>query len=221
MRKKIVIFLLVILIVIVAGGSYVYHHSRTHEKRDYIQRLVNERKLVSMIHTGDIICRKGNGIWSDLFRDLSSRDKRFSHVGMTIVNEDGHISVVHSEANDFTGAGSVYEQDLIDYMYEGDGIAIYRLKKEFNEHLPHAAELAAIMREFIGIPFDFKFDLATDNSLYCTEYVYSVYNRLTPSVDLSITTRNTKRFIPVDSCNDPQYFVEIASLDYILDPDQK
>lgn len=178
-------------------------------------QLIENYNLGIKLQTGDIICRKGNGIWSDLFKDLSIRDKRFSHVGLIIVDDNHDISVIHAEANDFTGIGGVYEQSLADFMYEGDGIAIYRLAEDFQNSLPEQKILAAQIRKFLETPFDLQFDLSTNDRLYCSEFVFKVYSLLNPPINLYVSEKKGKQYVPVDSCNDPAFFVEIVSLDYV------
>ena len=64
--------------------------------------------LAAICRDGDIVLRRGNGMWSRLFANISIHDKRFSHVGIILVR-DGKVTVTHASADDLTGVGAVHE----------------------------------------------------------------------------------------------------------------
>lgn len=59
---------------------------------------------------GDFVFRKGSGLWTKYFIDISSREKRFSHVGIVVSNLSNAI-ILHADANDFTGIGKVHLEE--------------------------------------------------------------------------------------------------------------
>lgn len=178
-----------------------------------IYTYLTKKRAYSILRTGDIICRKGNGIWSSTFCDMNIRDKRFSHAGIIIVttNEKGNdvkVSVIHAEANDYTGEGKIIETDLAEFLYSSKGAAAYRLKQE-NATINNSCIFIQIARKYLNVPFDFHFDLSNRDKMYCTEYIYQVYTELTPRVELQIEYQNEKPYLPVDSCSNPLLFKEV------------
>ena len=154
--------------------------------------------IESQLKTGDIICRVGNGIWSDLCRELSKREKRFSHAGVILMGKDGTATVIHAEGNDFTGIGQVLEEPLAEFLTGGDSAAVFRLNTP-NRALEDEMAFKSTIREYLGVPFDFKFDLSSHERFYCTELVYCIMGKLDPPVLLT-TFRNDKgkEYVPVD-----------------------
>lgn len=65
----------------------------------------HERPPVAL-RPGDVVLRRGDGVWTEIFIRKASREKRFSHIGIVTAVSNG-VTIVHSEANDFTGIGSV------------------------------------------------------------------------------------------------------------------
>ncbi len=212
-RHAALLTLLLLLAIFLAGGL-LHRRQNADSKRRRIQELLSTGETAARLRTGDVICRKGNGIWSDLFRKISQRDQRFSHVGMILAPNGGPITVIHAEGNDYTAMGAVYEQPLEEFLHEGDGVAVYRLKDELLYALPDENALTTLMRQYLGRPFDFRLDLTTPDRLYCTEFVYLVHQQYAPPVLLRTYSRDNTPYIPVDSCNDPQLFHEILSLEY-------
>jgi hypothetical protein len=213
-RTKIHTALALLLLAVVLAGVFLHKRHSADSKRRRIRALLLTQKITEHLRTGDVILRKSNGIWSDLFRKISQRDQRFSHVGMILAPNGGPVSVIHAEGNDYTAMGAVYEQSLEDFLHEGDGAAIYRLNDELQSALPDEGTLAALMRQYLGRPFDFKLDLTTPDRLYCTEFVYLVHQQYSPPISLTTYTHDNTPYIPVDSCNAPELFHEVLSLEY-------
>jgi hypothetical protein len=63
--------------------------------------------ILPHLKNGDIILRSGVGFWSEQFRQSNIHDKRFSHVGIVLIDKNGMPSVLHAEGNDFSGNGQV------------------------------------------------------------------------------------------------------------------
>ena len=168
-------------------------------------------ELCASLRSGDVVCRVGNGIWSDIFRRISQRDTRFSHAGIILREADGSLWVVHSEADDFTGRGEVYIEPLQDFQARGNGVWCFRLKDEHRD-LQQQETVNRKLKDYAGIPFDLKFSLETADSLYCTEFVYRFFADLEPAVMLPVARHENRAYVPVDSCCAPELFLELGTL---------
>jgi hypothetical protein len=63
------------------------------------------------IENSFLICRLGNGYFSNYFRKYASKEQKYSHIGIISIENDS-IYVYHSEASEFTGVGYVKKESL-------------------------------------------------------------------------------------------------------------
>ena len=156
-------------------------------------------KIIPYLQHGDIILRSGVGFWSELFRESNKLDKRFSHVGIIQKAADGKFLVLHAEADDYSGKGTVRTESLESFVSASSAIGISRLKKGDPEKFFQSA-----MKES-GKPFDWKFDKDDGSEIYCTELVDLALKHSGIASGLKISGG---LFLP-ESCLDPEYFREI------------
>ncbi|MCL2294039.1 MAG: hypothetical protein FWC36_04150 [Spirochaetes bacterium] len=160
--------------------------------------------LFEIVRDGDIICRLGNRSWSQHLRNVSITDRRFSHMGIIRVN-DGLITVIHAEGdigrvNDF-----VREEPLEDFIKYARAIGIYRINDI------DAGQISNLAIEYLGMPFDWSFDMQDNTSLYCTELLYVILRRIAPELELkTIYVRILGRYvIPLEAISNSIIFSEI------------
>jgi len=80
-----------------------------------------------LLKDGDIICRLGDRVWSQYFRDVSITDRRFSHMGIIRINNE-LITVIHSEGDLGLEINYVNEVALEEFIEFARAIGIYRVK---------------------------------------------------------------------------------------------
>jgi hypothetical protein len=208
-NKIIVVFYSLLFLSIFLIIVYKYHSAiKLSITKERINHYIIENNINKILKTGDVICRKGNGFWSDMCRDFSQHDKRFSHVGIIINENDKNVTVLHADVNDYTGIGSVTEVSLVDFLLNGDGAAVYRLREK-NQSIEDSSILLNITNKYMNRPFDYKLDLSESEKIYCTEFIYCIFTELKPAITLKVTKMGDKPVVPVDSCNDPELFFEI------------
>lgn len=161
--------------------------------------IVKEQDIVPCLQHGDIILRSGTGFWSELFRSSNSTDKRFSHVGIVVV-DNGEFKVLHSEGNDFTGEGNVRLDSLAEFIAASDGVGISRLKNGNPDEFVQAAV------KYLDRPFDWKFNKDNDREIYCTELIDLALKSSGISSGLKVGSNGI--FLP-ESCLDTEYFYEV------------
>ena len=152
------------------------------------------------LKNGDIIMRSGTGIWSEYFRKSNPHDKRFSHVGVVLIDSNGNCRIIHAEGNDVSGHGTVSEVSLEIFVADSVEIGISRL------HAADPNKFAAETQKYLGRPFDWKFDTSSDAEIYCTELVELSLRALNPEIKLK---RDSRNIIVPESCFDQRYFSEI------------
>jgi hypothetical protein len=161
-------------------------------------------EITAIVRSGDIICRLGDRLWSQSFKKLSAFDRRFSHAGIARV-EGGHVMVIHAEGDASGGRDFVREETLEDFLKVARSIGVYRLNDI------DGAEAAHLALEYVGIPFDWQFDLNDGSKLYCTELVDIVLRRLsvTPHLETAFLKKAGKEIIPLESISRSALFTEV------------
>ena len=150
----------------------------------------------SLVQPGDLVFRSGKGRWSAYFRDMSLRERRFSHVGVVATNESGAIVVVHASADDTTGIGAVTAEPVITFLGVHDDVAVFRVLAEQKSR----QAIAAVCISKIGTRFDARFDLSDSKELYCTELVRLAVNSTMGKQLVSTTTVKGREIVAVDDC---------------------
>jgi len=160
--------------------------------------------LFEIVENGDIILRLGNRFWSQIFRDISVEDRRFSHMGIVRIY-DGQITVIHAEGTARPGEDFVREEPLADFLTPAVALGIYRFTKADGE------KIANLALEYIGVPFDWQFDMQDESRIYCTELLYVILKRLTPAFELPTVyiERAGRNVIPLDAISRSEYFIEV------------
>lgn len=137
-----------------------------------IQRKKWHRVMPETIRRGDIVMRCVNGLWSEHFKDVSTREKRFTHAGIVLSN--GVDACVCHIGTDWANGGCVVRgQRWRLFCKDCSDCAVYRLTGS----IATAEKIARQAEALIGVPFDPAFDLHTTNRLYCTEMVRCAVNK--------------------------------------------
>jgi len=166
--------------------------------------LIKEDVFYGILKNGDIICRLGDRLWSQIFKDFSADDKRFSHIGIIRINNE-RITVIHAEGTTKPGKDFVKEESLYDFLKVARAIGIYRIMDLDGN------KISGLAMEYINVPFDWKFDMGDTSELYCTELLYIILKRLMPAFEFNTTYIKElgKDIIPIDSISNSEYFSEI------------
>lgn len=196
--KKILLGVFTVSIII--SSVMVVQQKRQHSSLSYVQ----EHEIASFLKDGDIILRLGDRPWSTLLKNMSQKDKKFSHLGIVRIR-DNVISVIHSEGLSANKNDCVKEESLEDFLKIAQSIGIYRLRTDEVEKISDMA------LEYNGRPFDLKFDMNEEENLYCTELLYVILKRLDPKIKLNTIWIKEigKYIIPLDIYLQSEYFTEI------------
>ena len=192
--------------VLVAGGVLLFlfsgHEnslSGNSKSKNNFEKTFSAETIKNKIQTGDIILRSGKGFISDVFRQFSLEDKRFSHAGIVSV-EQNRIFVYHI-LGDERRQGSQVRKDLLDSfcnVKENNSFAVYRYDLTTNKKKNMVTNLKLFSEK--KIKFDSHFDLATDSAMYCTELVYKAVEAATGNLQyLPCTIINGNKYIAPDN----------------------
>ena len=161
-------------------------------------------ELFGIVEDGDIICRLGNRLWSEIFSGISVTDKRFSHMGIIRIHND-IVTVIHAEGNTGHGNDSVSEVPLDDFLLIARKVGVYRINNI------DADKISRIALEYVGIPFDWEFDMHNDSKIYCTELLYIILKRIAPAMELNTVfiEKLGKEIIPLEAISNSEHFTEV------------
>ncbi len=130
--------------------------------------------LRPMIRTGDLVLRTGNDFTSESLRSLNQRDQTYSHCGIASMENDS-LFVYHSLGGDWNPDQKIRRDPLAVFAepYSNRGIGIYR----FPLSDPEIKDLMVTVRKLhdMGVMFDMKFDLGSNDHMYCAEFVYKSF----------------------------------------------
>ncbi|MCL6217739.1 YiiX/YebB-like N1pC/P60 family cysteine hydrolase [Zunongwangia pacifica] len=148
------------------------------------------------IHTGNLVCRLGNGYFSDFFRKYASSEKKYSHIGI-ISKENNIIYVFHTEANELTGSGKVKKERLDSFL---NGIETFDFFETiFNTHTN--LEIVNTVKDYYKkeTPFDIDFNTDNDHELYCSELIaVSINKTIGKEIIKPTLILNKKKYFSLD-----------------------
>ena len=159
-------------------------------------------EIPALVRDGDVICRLGDRSWSRWFKNVSPRDRRFSHAGIARIR-DGRVTVIHAEG--WRGSDFVREEVLEDFFEIARAVGVYRINTGDGDLL------AILAAEYTGVPFDWRFDREDRTALYCTELIDLVLSRLPAPQRLEAVFFKGagKEIIPLESISRSELFTEV------------
>lgn len=140
------------------------------------------------LKNGTLVCRLGNGYFSNYFRQYASKEMKYSHIGI-ISKEDNDFYVYHSEASELTGVGNVKKEKLESFLKD---IKVYDFFQfTYNDAIKN--DILNNVKSYYSnkTPFDLSFDSENDDELYCTELIATSINNalnkkeIKPSLNLN------------------------------------
>lgn len=179
------------------------------------QLISNKREDISsffgVLQSGDIIFRYGNGLWSRQFRNMSLRDKRFSHVGIVVI-DSGQSYVVHASADDRHGHGQVERELVSCFLADAADFALYRVRGDVASGL----QIACNALTYIGTSFDVCFSLDTDTEVYCSELVRICVNSAAGSEIIGTSMVEGIHIVAIDDCYNHASIINVYDSEYAL-----
>ncbi len=148
---------------------------------------------------GDLIMCTGKDFTSELMRLSSANDKTYSHCGIASFENDSFF-VYHALGGEWNPDQKLRRDafELFCNPYENRGIGIFRYTLNKNT----GSKLFKIIQKLYadGVMFDMRFDLSSDDRMYCSEFVYkSVERAIDYKITLPLTTFKGAKFVAPDN----------------------
>ena len=150
------------------------------------------------LRSGDVVLRAGVGPDSYILARLNKKDKSYSHCGIVMI-EDGYPFVYHSIGGE-DNPDERLRRDSADVFFaprHNTAIAIVR----YDCTAQAIGRLRQVVKEYYRLRprFDMQFDLATDDKLYCSEFVYKAMIRAMQDTDyIPVTLGMGRRYVGID-----------------------
>lgn len=148
----------------------------------------------SQLRDGDLVVRTGNDFISLTLRQFSTQDRTYSHCGLVRI-EQGRVFVYHAIGGEDNPNARLRRDTFAKFCSPAHNLGFGIFRYRFSA--AQVARLDSIVDKFYRQKprFDLKFDLKTDTSLYCAEFIYKAVNR----------AMHRPGFIPTSHIGDFQY----------------
>lgn len=169
---------------------------------DSVQPALHADSIISsgllMLQSGDIVLRSGMGPDSYILSQFNQKDKTYSHCGIVMI-ENGHPFVYHSIGGE-DNPDERLRRDSVELFFTPrycSGVAIVR----YDYDSAHIGQLHNVVTDYYAQRprFDMQFDLSTDSTLYCAEFVYKALNKaMHDTMYIKASTGLGRRYVAVD-----------------------
>lgn len=189
MKKFPVVLLGVCLLVVLAGFGIGHHtsvpasertnaaivqHDQQAQARAANRRIIDS--AIALLQSGNLVLRAGRGADSYMLSQMNRKDKTFSHCGIVIM-EHGYPFVYHSIGGEDNPDQRLRRDSACAFFspLHNDGLGIV----DYGFTTRQQAALQKVVAGYYRArpKFDLRFDLATDDALYCSEFVYKALNK--------------------------------------------
>lgn len=126
------------------------------------------------IKNGDLVTRTGADFTSESLRNLCRRDVTYSHCGIASWENDS-LFIYHAMGGEWNPDEKLCRHSWLQFAepYSNKGFGHYRFS------LPDSSikKLIKTVQQYYmaGLEFDMKFDLASNDKMYCAEFVAKSY----------------------------------------------
>lgn len=151
--------------------------SPKHVANDPMQQHIDSLKKICQ--TGDLVVRLGDDFISDRIRYLSATDHSYSHAGVVLMHNNNKM-ICNIYPDDIVPGADTVRYDPIDsFLNRRTNLtcALYRYDLSENEKQNFQEELNTYHKN--KIHFDKKYDLTTDDKMYCSEMIYKALKKIT------------------------------------------
>lgn len=153
---------------------------------------------VSLLRSGDVVLRLGQGADSYLLSQMNQKDKHYSHCGIVMV-ENGYPFVYHSIGGEDNPDARMKRDSARFFFYPPNNMSIGIVHYDFDDSTK--SQLRTVVNEYYRRrpKFDTNFDLKTDDRIYCAEFIYKAVNRATNDTTyIKPTSVLNYRFVGID-----------------------
>jgi Permuted papain-like amidase enzyme, YaeF/YiiX, C92 family len=188
--------------ILVLALTVLYIGSRSHRMKPATSVDQSNKEAVhhavSLLRSGYLVLRMGKGADSYLLSRFNQKDASYSHCGIVMI-ENGYPFVYHAIGGE-DNPDERLRRDSADFFFSPEhNFAIALATFSFDS--TQTARLGQVVRAYYAARplFDLKFDLKSDDKLYCAEFVYKSLNKATENPEFIKTSDHMGlRYVAVD-----------------------
>lgn len=166
------------------------------------------------IRSGDLVTRTGNDFTSESLRKLNRRNKTYSHCGIASIENDS-LFVYHALGGEWNPDAKLRRDrwEVFAEPFSNKGVGHFRYAIDDNTIAMLMRLVQRHHRE--GLPFDMQFDLATDDRMYCAEFISKTFSLASDNrLQFGRSHINNFEFIGVDDLFLQENCRKIAGITY-------
>jgi hypothetical protein len=169
---------------------------------------------ISSLKSGDLIFRHGRGFISNALMSLGQREKKYSHAGIISV-ENGNVYVYHAIGGEQNISNKLRKDKLEDFCSPQDVHAFGIYRSDLDKEQIEAVIDAAKIYFKCGLEFDTKFDLTSNDKMYCTEFIYKIFNGISGNQNyIYLSAAGGNQYVSCDDLYLNPHFKKIYSFAY-------
>lgn len=181
---------LLILTALFIGSSFAGFHIKDHANNSIEERKGRWQQAapdISKLRTGDLIFRHSRGFISEALMSFNQKEKKYSHAGIIKI-EDGTVYVYHSIAGEENKSNKLRKELLDSFCDPGNVFSFSIYRSQLSDEQRKAVASLADFYFKSGLQFDTDFSLASDDKMYCTEFVYKTFSKVLARNDYFTTS---------------------------------
>jgi len=215
LKKFLIVFLITGIAVTAFSARNFFEPEHLSVPSSEIQKQwIKAKPDISGLRSGDLIFRHGRGFISNALMSLGQREKKYSHAGIISV-ENGNVYVYHAIGGEQNISNKLRKDKLEAFCspQEIHAFGIYRSDLT-------ASEIKTILENAdsfykAGLEFDTRFDLASNDKMYCTEFIYKIFSAIPGKQNyISLSAVGSKSYVACDDLYLNPHFKTIYNYAY-------
>lgn len=171
----------ILLLVLAIGTILCFSFSATGWFRSSLKKEKTKYKSVypeiELLKSGDLIFRDGKSFISHALKQFNQKDARFSHAGMIHI-EGKEAFVYHCIGGEGSPNNKMRKEKLSSFCSDETVNAYAIFRPSLKADQVQAFDSIAGLYFRSGMEFDSKFDIETNDKMYCTELIYNIYKEV-------------------------------------------
>ena len=172
MKKKWYLLGIVLIASLIMGYVYFNNENKSIKLQiKYSKKPTSKYPEIDKLKDGYLVFRRGYGVDSIVAANFSNVEKRYSHAGIILL-ENNKVFVIHSEESPTKHFNGIVKEKLSDFL---QGVKIWAVYKYDDIDSNKLRDYTLKLKQQ-NITFDMDFDLKSDDKMYCSEFIYKSLN---------------------------------------------
>jgi len=212
--KRLITILLIFYFVYVSFGNTNKQNAATISGNNCVGPYAMIKDGQSLLKEGDLVVRLNRDPASRYIRDFNPHDKSFSHSGI-VLYENGYPYIFHMLNGEKNPGNELRKDSLSQFCDPRQNVAYAIFRYDMNANEIRKLKECIYKWYGHGIRFDFSFNLASDDSMYCSEMISKALAEATGKRISIETTKLTTKQVALFSAYTHRPFTYTSKLQVI------